>query len=98
QDALGLPADGEFGPVTKSAVKGFQTATGLVADGVCGPATWAKVDDLVRRNDVGTDGLDDHFQQTITEIALTHPLQHYNWDDRGRSPSGYVSGMGQAFA
>ena len=98
QDALGIPADGEFGPVTKSGVKGFQTATGLVADGVCGPATWTKVDDLVRRNDTGNDGLDDALQQTITAIALKHPLQGYVWDDRGRSPSGYISGMGQVFA
>lgn len=41
QRALGLPADGVFGPKTVKAVKRFQAARGLTADGVVGPATWA---------------------------------------------------------
>ncbi len=41
QTALGIAADGDFGPVTDKKVKAFQSSKGLVADGMVGPATWA---------------------------------------------------------
>ena len=41
QTALGITADGKFGPLTKVAVQAYQTANGLVADGVVGPMTGA---------------------------------------------------------
>ncbi len=39
QSALGVAADGVFGPVTESAVKRFQRKKGLVVDGIVGPQT-----------------------------------------------------------
>ena len=39
QRALGIPADGVFGPQTERALKRWQARHGLVADGVAGPAT-----------------------------------------------------------
>jgi peptidoglycan hydrolase-like protein with peptidoglycan-binding domain len=39
QRALGVSADGVFGPQTADAVKRFQRAHGLAADGVVGPST-----------------------------------------------------------
>ena len=43
QEALGVGADGDFGPGTERALKEWQAANGLVADGIAGPATFAKL-------------------------------------------------------
>jgi putative chitinase len=43
QKALGLTADGKFGPGTEKAVKAWQTKNGLTADGIVGPATIKKM-------------------------------------------------------
>jgi peptidoglycan hydrolase-like protein with peptidoglycan-binding domain len=41
QQRLDVPADGDFGPITLKAVKGFQASHHLVVDGIVGPATRA---------------------------------------------------------
>jgi len=43
QEALGITADGDFGPGTERALKAWQADNGLVADGVAGPATFEKL-------------------------------------------------------
>ena len=43
QKAIGVTADGDFGPGTLVAVKKWQKLNGLVADGIVGPATQAKM-------------------------------------------------------
>lgn len=44
QTALGITADGKFGPGTEKAVRDFQQKNGLKADGMAGPLTLAKID------------------------------------------------------
>jgi soluble lytic murein transglycosylase-like protein len=39
QSALGISADGVYGPQTRAAVKRFQRSHGLAVDGIAGPAT-----------------------------------------------------------
>jgi len=43
QRALGVEADGEFGPVTRTALIAFQQSHHLLADGEAGPQVWAIV-------------------------------------------------------
>jgi peptidoglycan hydrolase-like protein with peptidoglycan-binding domain len=40
QQKLGVPADGEFGPKTETALKAWQKSKGLTADGIAGPDTF----------------------------------------------------------
>jgi peptidoglycan hydrolase-like protein with peptidoglycan-binding domain len=41
QAKLGLEADGQFGPKTEEALKGYQKLYGLAVDGIAGPDTFA---------------------------------------------------------
>jgi|TARA_B110000908_G_scaffold51616_1_gene62951 putative chitinase len=43
QEALGVGADGAFGPGTERALQAWQVANGLVADGIAGPMTLEKL-------------------------------------------------------
>ncbi|MGM0804673.1 MAG: peptidoglycan recognition protein family protein [Bacillota bacterium] len=43
QQAVGVEADGIFGPKTESAVKAYQKRKKLKQDGIVGPATWNKL-------------------------------------------------------
>jgi hypothetical protein len=46
QEALGIRADGAFGPQTHDAVLAFQRQNDLAADGVVGAKTWAKLEKM----------------------------------------------------
>jgi peptidoglycan hydrolase-like protein with peptidoglycan-binding domain len=41
QSALGISADGVYGPDTEVSVRSFQQGNGLMVDGVVGPQTWS---------------------------------------------------------
>ena len=43
QEALGVTADGDFGPATTTATREWQRANGLTPDGIVGEASWNKM-------------------------------------------------------
>ena len=43
QEALGITADGDFGPGTEQALKDWQSENGLTVDGIAGPNTFEKL-------------------------------------------------------
>lgn len=68
QEALGITADGDFGPKTEAAVKEFQAQNGLVADGIVGTKTWAEL------GLVSTD-TSERISNTVDGLAIErHPL------------------------
>ncbi len=81
QEALGIDADGRFGPGTKKAVADYQSANGLEADGMAGPATLAKMnefsdftEDTVQRAEVQAD--EEHFEsEPLPELKGTEPVK-----------------------
>lgn len=53
QTILEIRVDGQFGPITEAAVKGFQREADadLTVDGIVGPLTWRELDLIQQRND-----------------------------------------------
>jgi peptidoglycan hydrolase-like protein with peptidoglycan-binding domain len=98
QHILGLPEDGEFGPVTSAGVTQFQRAAGLDADGVVGPNTWAALDDLDAKMERGDDGIDDRLANKIDILCANSPVNDIDWDDRGLLPAGFYAGMAKTYA
>lgn len=98
QRTLGIPVDGQFGPVTTAQVESFQGACGLPKDGIVGATTWAMVDELNRHMIIGWSGLSVQLEEAIVALGHRHPIANYEWDDRGSSPPGYIAGMGCCFA
>ena len=100
QDSLGLPSDGEFGPVTEAGVVNFQRAWAVPggADGIVGNNTWAALDELDAKMVNGSDGIPKRLANEIDEIVSRSPVLNYNWRDRGIAPEGYISGMAKTFS
>jgi peptidoglycan hydrolase-like protein with peptidoglycan-binding domain len=61
QEALGIEADGRFGPGTEKAVRAFQEANGLGVDGLAGPETLAKIASFAE------------FTEATVELATVQP-------------------------
>ena len=103
QQALGIGADGVFGPATERALKRWQRAHGLTADGIAGPQTRAALGlgagpVLKRRNRGGSGGTGSGTLQRV--IAAANAIAgkpylygggHGSFVDSGYDCSGSVS-------
>jgi peptidoglycan hydrolase-like protein with peptidoglycan-binding domain len=100
QTLLGVfPADGDFGPITDAAVRGYQSAygEGVTSDGIVGPKTWGALDYLEHAKASGNDRLPHDQAQRIAALAEKSAIAKYSWRDRGVLPKGYTAGIAQCF-
>ena len=98
QTILGIPADGQFGPITEDAVEGFQAACDLDPDGMVGSETWEALFELERRRKAGSEALTADQIAEVTIAAEGSAIADYLWHDRGAAPHGYIAGVACCFA
>ena len=105
QRALGIGADGVFGPATERALKRWQRARGLTADGIAGPQTRAALDlgagPVLRRKRSGGGAGGSPESSTLQRVIAaadaiaTKPYRwgggHGSFQDSGYDCSGSVS-------
>jgi hypothetical protein len=101
QECLQVDADGDFGSITESAVRAFQSDCGLTADGIVGNMTWGALDeefDLPPYPPPLPPSLPSATRDAILAIAQSSKIARYNWDDRGVAPAGYINGCAMAWS
>jgi len=95
-----------FDDALDKAVRDYQRSRGLSVDGVVGPQTWNALESdappAPEPIPPPVEGLPPPLstadQDNIGDIAATSSIADYQWDDRGRAPIGYTTGVALAFA
>ncbi|MEM6642359.1 MAG: peptidoglycan-binding domain-containing protein [Bacteroidota bacterium] len=68
---LSLVMDGDFGPVSASAVKSFQQHHGLAVDGIVGNITWRKLTEPMKNAYTRIDG-----EGSLRKLVVAYARQH----------------------
>jgi SpoIID/LytB domain protein len=84
QEALGIPADGYFGPQTKEATIRWQSQNGLTPDGIVGPASWKA---MFPNANIDTNGL----RIAIQGAGHGHGVGMTQYGAKGMALEGYTS-------
>ena len=84
QEALGIEADGYFGPDTREATIEWQSQRGLVADGVVGPSSWKA---MFPDAEIDTDAV----RVTIEGAGNGHGVGLTQYGAKGMAEQGYTS-------
>jgi N-acetylmuramoyl-L-alanine amidase len=93
-----LDADGDFGDLTETAVRAYQSARALTVDGICGEQTWTTLYNHVRPMPRPPQALSHRDIHEICLLANNSRIADYSWKDRGVAPQGFTQGMALAFA
>jgi peptidoglycan hydrolase-like protein with peptidoglycan-binding domain len=91
---------GIYGPLTEEAVRRFQELKALPITGIVDAATLATIDlTLVARRGKKSGGIavPPGIDQII-QIAAGSDISHYQWENRGVAPIGYIKGMAIVYA
>jgi peptidoglycan hydrolase-like protein with peptidoglycan-binding domain len=91
QEALGIDADGKFGPGTEAAVKQFQADNGLEADGFAGPQTLALLPGFAIEPEQVEASMITEETPEIPEEAIAEAQTEAEAAPPPSAPSGFVS-------
>ena len=84
QEALGISADGYFGPQTREATIQWQSERGLLADGIVGPSSWKA---MFPDANIDTDAV----RVTIEGAGNGHGVGMTQYGAKGMAEEGYTS-------
>lgn len=83
QSYLDLVPDGDFGPLTESALKDFQSGNGLVSDGICGPKSWKELQNRFDKSGITEEDYEEAAEYLEVPVATVKAITEVESSGRG---------------